>query len=166
MDNPATLLTAIMFVTILGMAIGNLLMACADVAGGLRRPAPSQLHLSWMVLLLLAMLNLFWETTAILDVPDWAFIDFLYVIIGPMLLLFASSVLIAPPASPDSTAQAHYFGLSTRFFTMMAAQEAWLIGLDMRFDSLGLPSGISLVLLVLFAVLAWSKNAEYMAQAT
>jgi hypothetical protein len=158
MDNPATLLTAIMFVTILGMAIGNLLMACADVAGGLRQPAPSRLHLSWMILLLLAMLNLFWETTAILDVPDWAFLDFLYVIIGPMLLLFASSVLIAPAASADSSAENHYFGLSGRFFTMLATQEAWLIGLDLRFASPGLATGVSLVLAILFVVLAMSKK--------
>ena len=158
MDNPATLLTAIMFVTILGMAIGNLLMACADIAGGLRQPHPSRLHLSWMVLLLLAMLNLFWETTVILDVPDWAFIDFLYVILGPMILLFASSVIITPAADANIPPDDHYFGLSGRFFTMLAAQEAWLIGLDLRFDSLGIPSLISVVLLVLFAVLAISRK--------
>ena len=158
MDNPATLLTAIMFVTILGMAIGNLLMACADIAGNLRRPAPSRLHLSWMILLLLAMLNLFWETTAILDVPDWAFLDFLYVIIGPMVLLFAASVLIAPAAEATTSPEAHYFGLSGRFFVMLAVQEGWLVGLDLRFEALGLQSMISVVLLVLFAVLAFSKN--------
>jgi hypothetical protein len=58
MDNPATLLTAIMFVTILGMGIGNLLMTCAEIAGGLRQPPPERIQLSWIVLLLLAMLNL------------------------------------------------------------------------------------------------------------
>jgi hypothetical protein len=158
MDNPATLLTAIMFVTVLGMAIGNLLMTCAEVTGGLRQPSPSRLHLSWMVLLLLAMLSLFWETTLILDVPDWTFLDFLYVIIGPMLLLFASSVLIAPAADASASPDDHYFGLSGRFFTMLAAREAWLVGLDLRFDSMGLPSLISMVLLVLFAVLALSRN--------
>ena len=156
--NPATLLTAIMFVTILAIAIGNLLMACAEVTGGIRRPPPSRLHLSWMVLLLLAMLNLFWETTVILDVPDWTFLDFLYVILGPMFLLFASSVIIAPATAESASPEEHYFGLSGHFFTMLAVHEAWLVGLDVRFDSLGLDSLISLVLLVLFALLALSKN--------
>ena len=158
MDNPATLLTAIMFVTILGMAIGNVLMACAEVTGGLRQPPPSRLHLSWMVLLLLAMLSLFWETTLILDVPDWEFLDFLYVIVGPMVLLFASSVIIAPAGPESASPEDHYFGLSRRFFTMLAVQEAWLVGMDVRFDALGTPSLISLVLLALFVLLALSKN--------
>ena len=59
MDSPATLLAAIVFVTILGMGIGNLLMTCAEIAGGLRQPPPERIQLSWIVLLLLAMLNLF-----------------------------------------------------------------------------------------------------------
>ena len=64
MDNPTTLLVAIMFVTILAMAIGNVLMACADIAGGLRHPVPEGIQLSWICLMLLASLSLFWETTA------------------------------------------------------------------------------------------------------
>jgi hypothetical protein len=56
--NPVTLLAAIMFVTILGMGIGNLLMTCAEIAGGLRQPLPERIQLSWIVLLPRAMLNL------------------------------------------------------------------------------------------------------------
>ena len=96
MDNPTTLLVAIMFVTILGLAIGNILMTCAEIAGGLRHPMPERLHLSWILLMLLALLNLFWETTTILDIENWLFIQFLYVIAGPMVLLFATSVIAAP----------------------------------------------------------------------
>lgn len=48
MDNPTTLLVAIMFVTILAMAIGNILMTCADIAAGLRRPMPERIQLSWI----------------------------------------------------------------------------------------------------------------------
>jgi hypothetical protein len=157
MDNPATLLTAIMFVTILGMGIGNLLMACADIAGGLRQPPPSRIQLSWIVLLLLAMLNLFWETTAILDVEEWAFLDFLYVISGPMVLLFATGVIIAP--APDGEApEAHYFNLSSRFFLMLAIQEAWLVGLDLQFDSYSMTTLLNVVLAALFVVLMVSRT--------
>lgn len=96
MDNPTTLLVAIMFVTILAMAIGNILMTCAEIAGGLRRPMPERIQLSWIFLMLFALLSLFWETTSLLDVDKWLFVEFLYVIAGPMVLLFASSVIIAP----------------------------------------------------------------------
>jgi hypothetical protein len=58
MDNPSTLLVAIMFVTILGIAIGNTLMTCADIAGGLRRPVPERLQISWILLMLFALLSL------------------------------------------------------------------------------------------------------------
>jgi hypothetical protein len=157
MDNPATLLTAIMFVTILGMGIGNLLMACADIAGGLRQPPPARIQLSWIVLLLLAMLNLFWETAVILDVEDWAFLEFLYVISGPMVLLFATGVIIAP-AAEDATPEAHYFSLSGRFFLMLAIQSAWLVGLDFLFDSLSIASALDTVLAVLFVILMFSGS--------
>ncbi len=96
MDNPTTLLVAIMFVTILAIAIGNILMAYAEIAGGLRRPMPERIQLSWMFLQLFVLLSLFWETTAILDIEDWLFVEFLYVIAGPMVLLFATSVITAP----------------------------------------------------------------------
>lgn len=159
MDNPATLLTAIMFVTILGMAIGNLLMACAEIAGGNRQPPLERIHLSWIVLLLLAMLNLFWETAAILDVAEWAFIDFLYVITGPMVLLFATGVIIAPAAEGDGPRQ-HYFELCGRFFAMMAIQTAWLIGMDFYFAMLSYLSLMNGVLLALFVVLTISRNYQ------
>lgn len=160
MENPATLLTAIMFVTILGMAIGNLLMTCADIAGGLRKPRPDKVHLSWMVLLLLAMLNLFWQTILILDVPDWVFLDFLYVISGPMILLFATGIIIAPASEESDTPLAHYFAIAPRFFFMMALHEAWLIGMDISFDALSGFSLISGVLLLLFLALARTRNRQ------
>ena len=54
MDNPTTLLVAIMFVTILAMAIGNILMTCAEIAGGLRRLMPEHIQLNWIYLMLFA----------------------------------------------------------------------------------------------------------------
>ena len=159
MDNPSTLLTAIMFVTVLSMGIGNLLMACAEIAGGQRQPPPERLHLSWIILLLLVMLNLFWETTAILDVEDWAFLNFLYMIAGPMVLLFASGLIIAPVVESD-TPHGHYFSLSGRFFLMLAIHGAWLLGLDVQFDALTPASALDGALLALFAVLAFSKSYQ------
>ena len=57
MDNPTTLLVAIMFVTILAMAIGNILTTCAEIAGGLRHPMPERIQLSWIFLMLFALLG-------------------------------------------------------------------------------------------------------------
>ena len=67
MDNPTTLLVAIMFVTIIGIGIGSVLMALSDIVVGLRQPPPDRVQISWIVLLLAAYLALFWETQTILD---------------------------------------------------------------------------------------------------
>lgn len=161
MDNPTTLLTAIMFVTILGMAIGNLLVVCAEIAGGLRKPAPERIHLNWIVLLLLALLGLFWKTTLLLDVADWEFLDFLYMILGPMLMFFAASVVGVPPAENEPQAEhGHYFGLCGRFFVMLALYQGWLIGVDLAYESVGLPTLISGGMLALFATLAVSRSIQ------
>ena len=76
MDNPTTLLVSIMFVTILAIAIGNILMTCAEIAGGLRHPMPERIQLSWIFLMLFALLSLFWQTVKLLDVDEWLFVDY------------------------------------------------------------------------------------------
>ena len=159
MDNPTTLLVAIMFVTILAMAIGNILMTCAEIAGGLRRPMPERIQLSWMFLMLFALLSLFWETTLLLDVDKWLFVEFLYVIAGPMVLLFASSVIIAPSHDEQGgESHSHYIELSGRFFFMLALHEVWILGLDYWFASFNIISVINAAMLCLFLVLTFSNN--------
>ena len=157
MENPTTLLVAIMFVTILAMSIGNILVACAEIAGGLRRPTPEAIQLSWIFLMLLALLSLFWETSLLLDINEWMFGEFLYVIAGPMILLFASSVITAPAQNEDSGKNTrHYFTLHKRFFIMLALHEAWVLGLDYFYKSFNLMSLINALMFIVFLLLAFS----------
>ena len=159
MDNPTTLLVAIMFVTILAMAIGNVLMACADIAGGLRHPVPEGIQLSWICLMLLASLSLFWETTALLEIEQWLFVEFLYVISGPMIMLFAVSIITSPTQAELSIeSHSHYLELSGRFFMMLALHELWILGIDYRYASLDVVSLINGLMMLLFVVLAFSDN--------
>lgn len=159
MENPTTLLVAIMFVTILAMAIGSILMACAEIAGGLRRPVPQRIQLSWIFLMLFILLNLFWETTAILEVEQWMFAEFLYVIAGPIVLLFATGVIASPEQdSENSERHSHYLGLSRRFFIMLALHDAWIIGIDIWYANLNPVSLVNGLLLILFLLLAFSRS--------
>ena len=159
MDNPTTLLVAIMFVTILAMAIGNILMACAEIAGGLRHPVPERIQLSWIFLTLFALLSLFWQTTVLLDIEEWLFVEFIYVIAGPMMLLFAASVIIAPVKDEQSSENhSHYFGLCRRFFVMLALHEAWLLGIDYWYANFSTLSLINAAMLCLFLLLSVSRN--------
>jgi hypothetical protein len=159
MDNPATLLVAIMFVTILAMAIGNILMTCAEIAGGLRHPVPERIQLSWIFLMLFALLSLFWETTVLLGIDEWLFVGFLYIIAGPMVLLFASSVIIAPAKDAQGIeSHSHFFGLSRRFFIMLSLHEAWILGIDYWYANFNLLSLVNAVMLLLFLLLAVSSS--------
>jgi hypothetical protein len=159
MDNPTTLLVAIMFVTVLAIAIGNILMTCAEIAGGLRRPMPERIQLSWIFLVLFALLSLFWETTALLGIDEWLFVEFLYVIAGPMVLLFATSVITAPAQDEQSgESHSHYFGLCRRFFVMLALHEVWILGIDYWYANINTLSLINAAMLFLFLLLAVSSS--------
>ena len=159
MDNPTTLLVAIMFVTILAMAIGNILTTCAEIAGGLCHPMPERIQLSWIFFMLFALLSLFWQTTVLLDVDEWLFVEFLYVMTGPMVLLFATSVIIVPIKDEQSGgSHSHYFGLCRRFFIMLTLHDAWMLGIDYWFANFSILSLINAALLFLFMLLAVSKN--------
>jgi hypothetical protein len=58
MDNPTTLLVAIMFVTIVVTGLVNILMFLSDLVAGKSKTGP--LHVSWIALLLVAYFNFFW----------------------------------------------------------------------------------------------------------
>lgn len=148
-----------MFVTILAMAVGNVLMTCAEIAGGLRHPVPERIQLSWIFLMLFILLSLFWETNVIFDVETWLYVEFLYVIAGPMVLLFATSVIIAPPQNRQSGGDhSQYSELSGRFFVMLALHELWLLGIDYWYESFDASSIVYTMMFFLFLVLATSRN--------
>ena len=76
MDNPTTLLVAIMYVTIVATGLVNLLMTLSDIVAARRKTDP--LHTGWIVILLLAYLGFFWETTALPNSPG---VNIIYLII-------------------------------------------------------------------------------------
>ena len=57
MDNPTTLLVAIMYVTIVATGLVNLLMTLSDIVATRRMTDP--LHTGWILILLLAYLGFF-----------------------------------------------------------------------------------------------------------
>jgi hypothetical protein len=109
--------------------------------------------------MLFALLSLFWETTALLEIEQWLFLEFLYVISGPMILLFAASIITAASQTELSVeSHDHYLELSGRFFLMLALHELWIIGIDFWYASLTTISLISGAMMVIFVVLAFSNN--------
>jgi hypothetical protein len=123
-----TMLVALMFVTILSMGIGHILGTLADIFNHATRSRRSGVHVAWIVLLLLVHFNLFWETKELVDREVWRFGDFLLVIAGPVLLFFATNVLLTDPSERESVDLKGFFGaLGRRFFLMLVAVQAWTL---------------------------------------
>ena len=157
MDNPTTLLVAIMYVTIIATGLINLLMMLSDIVGGRCKTDP--LHTGWIALLLLAYFDFFWETTAILNIEGWNFLSFLCFIIGPIALLFATN-LIASSADPDegTTPAQSYFEQSARFFLLLCLTHVWIVGLDVVFEGVSYVTYLTAFVGFLFVFLMFSKR--------
>ena len=152
MDNPTTLLVAIMYVTLVSISLGNVLMALASVVGGQARP--DGVHLGWVLLLPIVHLMLFWQTTEILDFEGWTFYGFMGFLVGPILLLFATSLLIDLPAADADDRRPHFETLGRRFFALLALFCLWLVLLDVFTGNLILQTYLTVGLGALSLVLA------------
>ena len=123
-----TLLVALMFITILSMGIGNILVSLADTFNHATPSRRGRIHVGWIVLMLLVHFNLFWNTKAILDVEHWRFVGFLLTMAGPVLLFFATSILLTdPPGDFKPDLDSFFEGLGRRFFLMFAVVQAWVL---------------------------------------
>jgi hypothetical protein len=168
MEVSSSLLVAMMFVMVLSIGIGNILMGLSSL---LNQHSPREidwLPTSWVLLLLLQHLHLFWHTVKILEAEEWGFGGFLYVVAGPILLLLATSLLLADPTcSGPGDAREHYFRVGTRFFSIMVVFMLWMIGVDLALGSGLTAAGVwNAVLAVLFLVLANSKAVRLHAAST
>jgi len=160
MDVSSSLLVAMMFVMVLSIGIANILMGLSAL---LNQRSPREidwLPTSWVLLLLLQHLNMFWHTLTILEAEEWGFGGFLYVVTGPILLFLATSLLLADPAyAGPSDARAHYFRVAPRFFSIMAVLMLWMIGVDFVLGSGFTAAGFwNAIFVVPFLVLANSNG--------
>ena len=153
-DNTTTLLVAIMYVTIISIGLSNLLRALSELAGG-RQPSPDRVHLSWLLLLLVAYLRYYWYTADILAVEDWKFVGFASFLIGPILLLFGTNLIVALPDPGSLAPNEHYMQKSSRFFVLLALFNLWTVGLDFVTVSVSIATyGAALVTLFCFGLAA------------
>ena len=162
MEITNALLVAMMFVVLLTIGIGNIIMALAVLVDRRTPVKPDAMHTSWVVLLLLVYFNLFWHVLDILTVADWNFLEFLYIVAGPMLLFFATHVLL-PDASSSvaNDLRAHYFGISRQFFFFLALLELWTMGVDLMLrKGLTAASSFNAAAFALAILLAYSQQPK------
>ena len=162
MEITQSILVAIMFVMILSIGIASILMGSANLVNQRSKYKTYWIHTNWMILLLLTYFNLFWQTTALFSIEDWMFHDFLYVIAGPIIIVFATDLLMPDPASEGSNdLRDHYFNISRQFFTLIALSQVWAAGTDLVLKR-GLTAGalFNLAVMGLAGVLVFSREPK------
>ena len=162
MDISHTLLAAIMFVMILSLGIVNILSWLAGIVSHRAENKIGWILINWLILLLIAHFNMFWHTLEIISIEDLKFGGFLYIIMGPILIFFATSVILPDESQAESNGmRGHYFRVCRRFFVIVALLQLWDIGVDFLIGR-GVSGGsiFSIIILVLALVLTSSQNAK------
>ena len=158
MDNISTLLVAFMFITILTLGIAGVLAELAEVVRNVERRDRDKLLVGWALLLLFAYFTLFWHTADITLLEEWDFSLFLFAETGPVLLLFATQIMLGALAA-DPGGEEESAVRQSRFFVIFGLLQAWSIAAGIVIGvGFGPASAIDAVALVTCLVLAASKS--------
>ena len=158
MENINTLLVAFMFITILTLGIAGVLTELADVVRNEGRKQRDRLLVGWAVLLLFANFTLFWHTADIALLGEWDFKLFLFAETGPVLLLFATQIMVSAlrderKGAPDASIH------QSRFFIMFGLLQAWSIAADFVLG-IGFNPGSVLNAIVLLTCLLLARSTR------
>jgi len=132
MDRPVTLIVILMFTAIVGIGIGNILMGFAGMVTRLKTFRGHWLGIIWLIVLLVSFLDMFWSSSLLTKRDAWKIGTFLYVVSGPIILLFASSVigsLLQEDLDKEPRSKEQVEFVLTRFFFLYALSHVWRVGL-------------------------------------
>ena len=163
MEISQTLVVIIMFVTIVGIGIGNILMTFASIVSQFHA-VTHRTSMLWLTLMLFSFLNMFWNVLELASRENWHFATFLYVIAGPIMLVFAANLLSryledggADTADQDVLEE----NVLTRFFWFFAGVQIWFMGMDYVLGAgWATTTNIGALLAVISVALALYKNQK------
>jgi len=126
-----TLIVAIVFVTIMSMGLGNQLMAVTALALPRSDPRPGPLRVGWMLVMLMTYFLYIWQVTLLVQVESWNFLRYLYVTLGPSLLLTATGLLtMVAPDRDQVSANDDFFAIAPRFLLCLGGLHLWSSGFE------------------------------------
>ena len=158
MDNINTLLVAFMFITILTLGIAGVLAELAEVVRNVERKQRDKLLIGWALLLLFAYFSLFWHTADITLLEEWDFGLFLFAETGPVLLLFATQIMLGALGAEHEGEQDSSVRQS-RFFVIFALLHVWSIAAGFVLGAgLTMDTAIDAIVLLTCLVLASSTS--------
>ncbi|MDW3211892.1 MAG: hypothetical protein R8N23_18625 [Reichenbachiella sp.] len=151
-----TLIVALMFVTIISFGLVNILSSFSSVLNINSKVKASLIHLHWIGILLIVHFNLAWSAVLITSKDTWGYFEFLFLVSGPIVAFFASSVITPGVIDQDDPGapQKQYFSIVRQFFSLFILIQLWAIGTDFLLqDDLTGSSLFNVVLIVLCVIL-------------
>lgn len=82
-------------------------------------------HAFWVLALLLIHVQLWWAMWDLHERASWTFLTFLYLLLGPVLLFFATNLLLPRTATESMDWASHFFAVRRWFFVSMAGIVVW-----------------------------------------
>jgi len=82
-------------------------------------------HAFWVLALLLIHAQLWWAMWDLHDRASWTFLTFLYLLLGPTLLFFATNLLLPRTATDSMDWMSHFFAVRRWFIVSMAGIVIW-----------------------------------------
>lgn len=133
MERPITLIVLLMFTAIVGIGVGNILMNFAGMVARIKTLRGYGLSITWLLILLVSFLDMFWSSGLLTLRENWNFGMFLYIISGPVVLLFASSLMVSllqEESNDGSKLSEQEESVLSRFFFLYAVSQVWRIGVE------------------------------------
>jgi hypothetical protein len=153
-----TLLVAFMFITILTLGIAGVLAELAEVVRDVRQKQRDRLLVGWALLLLFAYFSLFWHTADITLLEEWNFKLFLFAETGPVLLLFATQIMLGALGA-EYEGEGHSSVGESRFFIIFGLLQAWSIAAGFVLGvGFTIGSAFDVIVLLACSVLALSTS--------
>ena len=127
-----TLIVALLFVTILSFGLVNILSAFASVLNRNTNTKASTIHLHWIAILLILHFNMAWSAILITSKEVWTYDAFLFIVLGPIMAFFASSIIMPGSVESDDSEGlfSQYLTISKQFFILFVLIQIWAIGTD------------------------------------
>ena len=157
MEVSTSLLVGLMFVTLLSMGIGNTVNTLSVIVEKGKKSGYSNLQVGWLALLLISYFNMFWHIIDLLSVDKWGFLGFLYMMTGPLLIYFATAILIATHNENESNKTR----VRSRFFVVFMLLQFWIITVDMMLEKSAIEhSLLNIIMMIIAFVLMRSQDVK------
>ncbi len=152
---------AVMLSIVLGLGLTQLFAGIGNLVQIRRRVKRFWLHTVWVLLLIVLHVHMWWSFWALRGVTHWTYATFVYVLVGPALLVIASHIIIPELLGERIDVQRHYFDTGPLFFGILAAAAVWAMFLEpvMGLRSFFVPFRLfQTIAVVAFGSCAASKN--------